>query len=135
MSINIFFPWLKSNAFQPKQFKQLLKQLNLSKYTKERQCLTLFRTEVVFSQKAVSDLHWKNIETKRLSKKSWDKKCPLKLRFLKVVDSVVSRAFSKIAWYVLLCIPDIIFIDIYLWPRILETIFILPELTGQVLHI
>ena len=36
------------------------------------QCMNtefLFGTEVVFSQKAVSDLHWKNIESKRLSKK------------------------------------------------------------------
>ena len=92
------FYQLESNTFPPKKFKQLLKQ---PKFTKEeRQCLTLFGTEMVFSQKAVLDLLWKNVaRTKKALENCWDKKCLLELRFLKVVDSVVSRAFSKIAWY------------------------------------
>ena len=57
----IFFTRLESNTFPPKKFKQLLKQINSPKCTKEGQFLTLFATEMVFSQKAVSDLHWKNI--------------------------------------------------------------------------
>jgi hypothetical protein len=55
------FTHLESNTFPPKNFKQLLKQINSPKCTKEGQCLTLFATEMVFSQKAVSDLHWKNV--------------------------------------------------------------------------
>ena len=81
-------PGSKVILSRQKKFKQLLKQINSPKCTKERQCLTLFGTEMVFSQKAVSDLHWKNVgRTKKAQQNSWDKKCPLELRFLKVVDS------------------------------------------------
>ena len=38
-----------------------MKQINSAKCTKELQYLILFATEMVFIQKAVSDLHWKNI--------------------------------------------------------------------------
>ena len=61
IAIYVLFTRLESNTFQPKKFKQLLKQLNSKYVAKGRQCLTMSGTDMVFSQKGVSDLHWKNV--------------------------------------------------------------------------